>query len=82
MLQNRKADVYEIINALGKQPGINGIRIYNKRGEIAFSTEKSEQGKIVDLKAEACYGMPQPLSRWWFLPASRVRIYVADDAME
>jgi two-component system NtrC family sensor kinase len=80
MLLNRKSDVYEIINSLGKQPGINGIRIYNKRGVITFSTEKEEQGKIIDLKAEACYGCHdsgQPLQS---VPArSRTRIYAGHD---
>ena len=80
MLQNRKDDVYEIIRTLGRQPGIDGIRIYNKRGEITFSTEKSEQGSVVDLKAEACYGChngPQPLDS---VPAgSRMRIYKVAD---
>jgi two-component system NtrC family sensor kinase len=80
MLQNRKDDVYEIITTLGRQPGIDGIRIYNKRGEITFSTDKSEQGSVVDLKAEACYGChngPQPLDS---VPAgSRVRIYKVAD---
>src|SRR5512135_2616746 len=56
MLLNRKEDVYEIIRTLGKQPGINGIRIYNKRGEVTFSTDIGEEGKVVDMKAEACYG--------------------------
>jgi two-component system NtrC family sensor kinase len=80
MLQNRKDDVYEIIKTLGRQPGIDGIRIYNKRGEITFSTEKSEKGSVVDLRAEACYGChngPQPLDS---VPAgSRMRIYKATD---
>ena len=80
MLQNRKDDVYEIITTLGRQPGIDGIRIINKRGEITFSTEKAEQGSVVDLKAEACYGChngPQPLDS---VPAgSRMRIYKVAD---
>lgn len=80
MLLNRKGDVYEIINALGKQPGIEGIRIYNKLGVITFSTEKEEQGKIIDLKAEACSGchqVPQPPES---VPArNRMRIYEGPD---
>jgi two-component system NtrC family sensor kinase len=55
MLLNRKEDVYEIIRTMGRQPGIQGIRIYNKRGEIMFSTDSLECGKVVDLNAEACY---------------------------
>jgi two-component system, NtrC family, sensor kinase len=56
MLLNRREDVHEIINTIGKEPGIEGIRIYNKRGMIMFSTDKSEQGSVVDMRAEACFG--------------------------
>jgi two-component system NtrC family sensor kinase len=55
MLLNRKEDVYEIISTIGTQPGMEGIRIYNKRGEITYSTDAQETGQIVDLRAEACF---------------------------
>ena len=32
MLKNQKEDVYQIINTIGKLNGVQGIRIYNKRG--------------------------------------------------
>ena len=80
MMLNRKEDVYEIITTLGHQPGIDGIRIYNKRGKITFSTEKSEQGSVVDLKAEACYGCHDQAHPLESVPAgSRMRIYFASD---
>jgi HAMP domain-containing protein len=55
MLLNRKEDVYQTITMIGTEPGVEGIRIYNKRGEIIFSTDKSEEGRVVDMHAEACY---------------------------
>ena len=55
MLLNRREDVFQIIATIAREPGVDGIRIYNKRGEIMFSTEKSEEGKVVDMHAEACY---------------------------
>ena len=54
MLQNQKEDVAEIIDTLGRQPGVEAIRIYNKKGIIAFSTDKAEIGQAVDVKAEQC----------------------------
>ena len=39
---------------LGKQPGIKVIRIYNKRGEITFSTIPDEVGKVIPMESEAC----------------------------
>ena len=79
MLLNRREDVYEIIDALGKQPGINGIRIYNKRGEITFSTETAEKGTNVDVKTEACIGC-HDTDRPRVVPSSnRTRIYSGPD---
>jgi two-component system NtrC family sensor kinase len=54
MLLNRREDVFQIIKTLGDQPGVEGIRIYNKKGEIMFSTVTSEEKTIVDMKTEAC----------------------------
>ena len=54
MLKNRKEDVYEIINTVGAQPGLERIRFFNKEGRIMFSTDPGEQDRIVDKQAEAC----------------------------
>ncbi len=54
MLENRREDIYQTINTLGSEPGIEAIRIYNKKGEITYSTVGSEVGKHVNMSAEAC----------------------------
>jgi len=54
MMLNRREDIYNIIKTIGSEPGIEGIRIYNKRGDISFSTLEEEVGKTVDTQAEAC----------------------------
>ena len=54
MLLNRREDVYQIIKTLGNQPGVESIRIYNKKGEIMFSTRSSEVNTSVNMTAEAC----------------------------
>lgn len=54
MMLNRREDIYQIITTIGTEPGIEGIRIYNKRGDITFSTDSSQTGRTVDLTAEAC----------------------------
>lgn len=80
MLLNRKEDVYEIIRTIGRQPDISSIRIFNKRGEITFSTEDSEKGSVVDLKAEACFGCHDQERPLESAPAgSRLRIYTDPD---
>jgi len=55
MLKNQKEDVDQIITTLGNLQGVDGIRIYNKKGLIMFSGRKEETGEAVDMKAEACY---------------------------
>jgi two-component system NtrC family sensor kinase len=54
MLQNRREDVHGIIASVGGLQGIEGIRIYNKQGEIVFGTAPGELRTKVDLNAEAC----------------------------
>ncbi len=54
MLLNRKEDVDEIVTAVGEQPGVAGVRIYDKRGRIIVSSDAAEVGRQVDMQAEAC----------------------------
>lgn len=60
MLLNRREDSYEIMRTIGHEPGVEAIRLYNKRGEITFSSIPSEKNKIVDVSAEACYVCHNP----------------------
>ena len=54
MLENRKHVVYGMINAVGEQPGIESLRIFNKEGRITFSSVPGERGQTVDMEIEAC----------------------------
>ena len=54
MLLNRREDIYQIITTTGNEPGIEGIRIYNKLGIVSFSTIEGEVGTRVNMNAEAC----------------------------
>lgn len=56
MLLNRKQDIYEIISAIGEQPGVGTIRIFDKNGRVAYSTDSTEIGKRVDVTYDACIG--------------------------
>ncbi len=80
MLKNQKEDVYQIINTIGTLHGVEGIRIYNKKGEITYSTANLERGSIVDLNAEACYGCHDQAKPLEVVPAgSRIRVYTTAD---
>lgn len=54
MLKNERESIYRIIQSIAKEPGILKIRIYNKEGDITFSTEPTELNTRVNIHAEAC----------------------------
>jgi two-component system, NtrC family, sensor kinase len=54
MMMNQKEDVHQIIASLGGEPGIAGIRIYNKQGVVVFGTNVSDLATQVDMNGEAC----------------------------
>ncbi|HUL32172.1 MAG TPA: ATP-binding protein [Thermodesulfobacteriota bacterium] len=55
MLKNDRENLSNIIATIGQEKGMEGIRIYNKIGTIAFSNEAGEVNTIVDKKIEQCY---------------------------
>ncbi len=76
MLLNRKDEIHRAIERIAQAPGVAGVRIYDKRGNVMFSADPSEIHRRVDLQAEACvvcHDRSQPLRS---VPAkSRVRVY-------
>ena len=56
MLLNRREDVHQIINTVRSEIGVEEIRIYNKLGQISYSTHPPEINQQVDLASEACIG--------------------------
>ncbi|MGW8286837.1 MAG: sensor histidine kinase [Desulfobulbales bacterium] len=54
MLTNEREGIYRIIERIAREPGIQKIRIYNKEGEITFSTDQHEVNTMVDMHADAC----------------------------
>ncbi len=55
MLTNQREKVLRIITTIGRQEGIQKVRIFNKEGVIQVSTDPSDLGKKLDMTAEACY---------------------------
>jgi two-component system NtrC family sensor kinase len=54
MLINRKEDIHQIFQNFGQMPGFEVIRIYDKKGQIVFSTRPEERLKKVSITLEAC----------------------------
>lgn len=80
MLLNQPDRIYRIIESIGADEAIEKIRIFNKAGNIIYSTERSELGTMVDKKAEscfACHNEDAPLER---LPIpERARIFTTSE---
>ncbi len=55
MLTNRREDLTNDIINIVQEEGIEGIRIYNKKGRVSFSDNLTELDHVVDKKAEQCY---------------------------
>jgi two-component system NtrC family sensor kinase len=76
MLLNNRAHLAKIIQQIGNEPDIKGMRILNKDGSIIYSSDSTEVGEMVDKRAQACYichAENQPIER---LPiANRTRIF-------
>jgi two-component system NtrC family sensor kinase len=65
MLQSRREDVHKMIEEIGEQPGMDHVRIFNKEGVIAYSSDVQEINRVVDRKAEGCnqcHDSEQPLT--------------------
>jgi two-component system, NtrC family, sensor kinase len=76
MLEDRRNDVYLVMDTIGAQEHIETVRIFNKDGRITFSTDRRETDTFVDKLAESCYACHaagEPIARL-NIP-SRSRIY-------
>ncbi|MFC2139948.1 ATP-binding protein [Bacteroidota bacterium] len=66
MLANNRESIHNIINTIGVDECIGGVRILNKEGEIIYASDNQDIGMMVDKKAESCYAChaaDQPLQR-------------------
>jgi len=66
MMDNDPADLQRILRAIGAQPGIERLRIFDKAGRIQTSTRLDEVASMVDKGAEQCYvchAADRPLER-------------------
>jgi len=64
MLINRKEDINQIFKNFQGTPGFDVIRIYDKKGNIIFTTKPEERLTHVPITSEACqvcHSYPQPL---------------------
>lgn len=55
MMLNERDRIYRIINTIGGEKCIRGIRIFNKEGEIIYSKDSTQIGTMVNKQAESCF---------------------------
>ncbi len=78
MLRNDREQLYEIMGNVAREPGMVRLRVFNESGGIAYSTEASEIGRLVDKRAEqcvACHAADAPFQR--LNRHDRIRIFSA-----
>ena len=54
MMEKEREHIHRTVRQLGAEPGMEGIRIYNDRGQIRFSSLADEIGTSVSLDSDAC----------------------------
>jgi two-component system NtrC family sensor kinase len=75
MLDDHRSAAYATMEAIGRQPGIDRVRMVNKAGRITFSTDPGEIGRTIDRADEACvacHADGRPLSHQTMLGRSRL----------
>jgi two-component system NtrC family sensor kinase len=80
MLLNRRERVHRTIDTIADQDGIEKVRIFNKEGEIIYSSDEAAVGSMVDKQTEACYAChtaDRPLER--LSVTERTRIFTGED---
>jgi two-component system NtrC family sensor kinase len=60
MMDNHRERLQEQIEAIGRQEGIEAVRILNKQGRVAFSSDAGEIGRVVGQDAESCRACHEP----------------------
>lgn len=76
MLLNRKEDIQQIIKTIGNEPGFEIINVYNKRGEISFSSKENFIGKMVNMdsaECSPCHSISNP--KMYLKTEERIRIF-------
>jgi two-component system NtrC family sensor kinase len=79
MIKDRRDEYQRIIDDVAQRKGIVEVRIFNKAGEITVSSDRVKVGKIVNMRAEACYGCHREDKAKVLLPSdSKTRVYHTD----
>jgi len=74
MMTDDRENLYQIIDSIGAQEGVEHLRIFNKEGISMFSSKPEELKKIVDKSTAGCiecHSGPQPKVRFGSMEQAR-----------
>jgi two-component system, NtrC family, sensor kinase len=54
MLENRRTDVFDTMRDIGRQEGVEGVRLLAKDGRVAFSSVEREVGSVLHTNSDSC----------------------------
>jgi two-component system NtrC family sensor kinase len=54
MLEDRRTDAYDTMREIGRQEGVERVRLMAKDGRVVFSTAEGEVGTVLDKNAHSC----------------------------
>jgi two-component system NtrC family sensor kinase len=54
MMRNDRAALYHTIQTMGREPGMVSVRIINQAGQVSFSTDATQIGRVVDQAWRQC----------------------------
>lgn len=80
MMRNRKDEAYKIIQTIGKQEGIDKVRIIAANGEVLFCNCPREVGGVISRQSDQCvrcHGQDPPKER--LETGDRGRIFFTDN---
>ena len=75
MLENRRSDVFDTMRDIGRQEGVEGVRLLAKDGRVAFSSDEREVGTVFDQNSDSCrpcHGVGHPRAHAPLLERTRV----------
>lgn len=75
MLANNRESIHNMINTIGEEQAIREVRIFNKSGEIIYSADANDIGRMVNMQEESCYAChaeDEPLQRLSITERTRI----------
>jgi two-component system NtrC family sensor kinase len=75
MLEDRRSDAFDVMREIGRQEGVEAVRLLAKDGRVAFSTAEAEVDTVLHTTAEpcrACHAAGTPRSHASLVERTRV----------